>query len=71
MMWIHRDLNDSLLYCVLCTFMAQIDVKDRVVHETKGTIHGYIFSCIYILKNPLVLQERRKKKKIRKRDPNF
>ena len=50
MMWIHIGLNDSLLYCALCTFTAQIDVKDRVVHETKGTIQGYIFSRIYVQK---------------------
>jgi hypothetical protein len=51
MMWIHRGLNDSLLYCALCNLIAQDDViKDSVVFETKGTIQGYIFSCIYVQK---------------------
>lgn len=58
MMWLHRGLNDSLLYRPLCTVMAEVDVKDRDVHEIKDTIQGYIFSCIFVQKIPLLLQEK-------------
>jgi hypothetical protein len=54
--------------------MAQGDVKDRVVHETKGTIQGYIFSCIYVQKKKFTTTtttREREKKEVVKETPTF
>jgi hypothetical protein len=57
-MGVHRGLSDSFLYCDLCTFMAQDDVKDRVVHETRRYYSGVHFLVFLFKKNPLLLQEK-------------
>jgi hypothetical protein len=48
--------------------MAQVDVKDTVVHEAKGTNLGHIFSSISVQKNPLLLIKKTQKFK---QQPNF